>query len=314
MLKIIQKYMLIIALTIMGSQGFADSYPKRPTTFVVPWPPGTEEDILTRAIAEEFQKQYNIPTAVVNKPGGGASVGALFVKSKPADGYTIGSFVVGIPVAHPMAGTPGLETDTFEPVGIFLTYPFVLTVRADAPYNNMQQLAEYAKKNPVKLGHYGYALIPTKVALYAAKTLGFKFSGDAAFDSLNCSVLSSKDADILAGTLAETISCVQSGKAKVIVSQTDGRNGATPNVLTMAEQVDGLDLTLWNGLFVKKGTPQYIKDKIAVVAKRVVNMPIAKELSTSIGAQVYWQDANEANKRILKDTEKLKAINAVLEK
>ncbi|MGI9499287.1 MAG: tripartite tricarboxylate transporter substrate binding protein, partial [Geminicoccaceae bacterium] len=78
----------------------AEGYPEKPVNFIVPWPPGDLEDVLTRMIAEDFQAKYDVPAAVVNKPGGGGGPfpGAIEVANAPADGYTIGSFVIGIPV------------------------------------------------------------------------------------------------------------------------------------------------------------------------------------------------------------------------
>ena len=66
----------------------------------------------------------------------------------------------------------------------------------------------------------------------------------------------------------------------------------------MAEQVPGLDISLWNGLFVPKGTPQAVKDKLAAVAERVVMSDKARKLSQETGALVYWQNAEQAAARI----------------
>ena len=82
-----------------GAPALAE-YPEKPVNFIVPWPPGDLEDVLTRMIAEDFQAKYGVPAAVVNKPGGGGGPfpGAIEVAQAPADGYTIGSFVIGVPV------------------------------------------------------------------------------------------------------------------------------------------------------------------------------------------------------------------------
>ena len=63
-------------------------YPEQPVTFIVPWPPGDLEDVLTRMIAEDFQAEYGVPAAVVNRPGGGGGPfpGAIDVATAPADG------------------------------------------------------------------------------------------------------------------------------------------------------------------------------------------------------------------------------------
>ena len=115
------------------------------------------------------------------KPGGGDGPfpGALEVLNGPADGSMVGSFVIGVPIVGPMIDI-GIEEDSFTPVGIFLTYPFVLAASGDAPYSNMAELAAHAQDNDVVLGHFGAGLTPTKASFAAAKKMGFEFADDSA--------------------------------------------------------------------------------------------------------------------------------------
>jgi tripartite-type tricarboxylate transporter receptor subunit TctC len=147
---------LAIAMTAMAGTAMAE-YPEKPVSFVVPWPPGDLEDVLTRMIAEDFQAAYGVSAAVVNKPGGGGGPfpGAIEVANAPADGYTIGSFVIGVPILGHQIGIDDLAPAKFDPLGIFLTYPFVVATSKDAPYSTMEELAAYAKDNDVALGHFG---------------------------------------------------------------------------------------------------------------------------------------------------------------
>ncbi len=100
-----------IAMAAMSGAALAE-YPEKPVTFIVPWPPGDLEDVLTRMIAEEFQNQTGAPAAVVNRPGGGGIVGALEVANASADGYTVGSFVMGIPTVKTMGADAQIQRDT----------------------------------------------------------------------------------------------------------------------------------------------------------------------------------------------------------
>ena len=152
------------ALTVSATAALAE-YPEKPVNFIVPWPPGDLEDVLTRMIAEDFQNEYGVAAAVVNKPGGGGGPfpGAIEVANAPSDGYTIGSFVIGVPVIGHQIDIPPLTPAKFDPLGIFLTYPFVIAASADAPYSSMAELAEHAKSNDVALGHFGDVLTPTQV-------------------------------------------------------------------------------------------------------------------------------------------------------
>src|SRR5210317_733414 len=132
------KTVAAMALATVSAVGMAAAdYPERPVEFVVPWPPGDLEDVLTRMIAEDFQAEYGVPAAVVNKPGGGGGPfpGAIEVATAPADGYTIGSFVISVPLIGHVIGIPELTPEKFDPLGIFLTYPFVLATSGDAPYS-----------------------------------------------------------------------------------------------------------------------------------------------------------------------------------
>ena len=147
--KLVSMLLLGLAMCFAGA-AYAE-YPDKPVSFVVPWPPGDLEDVLTRMIADEFQSTYGVAAAVVNKPGGGGGPfpGAMEVANAPADGSMVGSFVIGVPVVGPNLGIDGLTSETFEPLGIFLTYPFVIATSGDAPYSSMQELASYAKSNKV---------------------------------------------------------------------------------------------------------------------------------------------------------------------
>jgi tripartite-type tricarboxylate transporter receptor subunit TctC len=287
-------------------------YPEKPVEFVVPWPPGDLEDVLTRMIAEDFQAAYGVPAAVVNKPGGGGGPfpGAIEVANAPADGYTIGSFIIAIPVVGPQIGIPELNPDPFEPLGNFLTYPFVIAAGGDAPYDDMAGLAEHAKSNDVVLGHFGAPLVPTQVTLGLAKKMGFSFASDAAFDALDCNTLASGDVDVINTTLQLILPCLDS--VKVLASIGSERIPLTPDVPTVGELAPSLDVALWNGLFVRKDTPQDVRDKIIAVAQKTVMSERAQELAAQTGATVYWQSADEVKAQIATDIETLSGIETLL--
>lgn len=287
-------------------------YPEKPVSFVVPFPPGDLEDVLTRLIADDFQEAYGVAAAVVNKPGGGGGPfpGAVEVANAPADGSTIGSFVIGVPVVGPQIGIPALSPDPFEPLGIFLTYPFVIAASADAPYDDMAGLAEYAKSNELALGHFGAPLIPTQVTLALAKSMGFEWGSDAAFDALDCNTLASGDADVINTTLQLILPCLDT--VNVLASVTGERINLVPGAPTVAELDPSLDISLWNGLFVHKDTPADIRERIIAVARETVMGERAQQIAEETGAQIYWVDAEAASVQIEKDIATTTAIDNVL--
>lgn len=300
---------LALGVSVVGpALAMADSYPERPVSFVVPWAPGDVEDLLTRMVAEEFQSEYGVAAAVVNKPsgGGGPFPGAAYVARQPADGYTVGSFVTGVPLVGPTVGIPELNPNPFEPVGIFMTYPFVIASGKDAPYSTMEELAVHSQDNNVVLGHYGNFLIPTQVTKAHAARAGIRYSSDAAYDVLDCNSIRSGDVDVMNTTIPAILPCIDD--INILVSITEERIRFAPDAPTVGEIHPDLDITLWNGLFVHKDVPQDVRDKIAAVAERVMASEAAQQLSADTGTLVYWQDAETSSARIEKDGETSAAI------
>ncbi len=140
--------------------------------------------------------------------------------------------------------------------------------------------------------------------------MGFAFSSDAAFDELNCNTLASGDIDVINTTFQLVLPCL--GELKVLASIGAERLSLTPNVPTVAELAPDLNVALWNGLFVHKGTPQDVREKIITVAKKTVMSDRAKKLASETGAVVYWQSAADVKTLIQSDIKTLKHIGKVL--
>ena len=307
----------ILGAALLGAMAatgvFAGEYPEKPVNFIVPFPPGDLEDVLTRMIADDFQAKYGVAAAVVNKPGGGGGPfpGAIEVASAPADGYTVGSFVIGVPVIGHKIGIPELTPEQFDPLGIFVTYPFVLAAAGDAPYSTLEEMADYAKSNDLALGHFGGPLVPTRITMAYAKTAGFEWGSEAAFDALDCNTLASGDADVINTTLQLIQPCL--GDVKVLAALTEERIPLVPDAPALNEIVPELNLALWNGLFVTKDTPQAVRDKIIAVAKATVMSDRAQQVAKDTGASIYWQEAEPSAARIAADGATLEKIGAMLE-
>lgn len=297
-----------VAASLGAMSSAVAEYPERPVTFVVPWPPGDLEDQLTRIIADAMTKETGKPAKVVNRPGGGAVEGATFVSQASPDGYTVGSFVIDVPTMHVIKGNAPYDRTTFEPVGIFLTYPFALVAKKDAPYGTLQELAAYSQSNPVVLGHFGYDLVPTMATFKAAKELGIRFSADVPAEMLDCATLESGDVNVMNTTMALVLPCLD--KVKVLAAYTDTPLGLFPDAQLLKDAAPGNDVTLWNGLFVPKGTPQEVKDRIAAIAEKAVMGEQAQEIAKATGAGVYWMGETEAKARIDADYVKAEALIA----
>lgn len=307
------KLAMTLCAGLMTATTALAEYPEKPVNFVVPFPPGDLEDILTRMIAEDFGDEYGVPAAVVNKPGGGGGPfpGAVDVALAPADGYTVGSFVLDVSLIGPHIGIEPLNPNPFEPIGIFVTYPFVIAAGGDAPYNTMEELAEYAKSNDVALAHFGAELTPTQVTFAMAKEMGFEYASEAAFDAIDCNTFASGDADVGNTTLQLILPCLD--QVKVLASMTSDRIPLTPDAPTIGEIVPDLAMITANGLFVHKDTPQDVRDKIIAVAEKTMMSERAQDLAKQTGAEVYWMNAEESQALLDTNTEIMGRISEILE-
>jgi len=216
-----KKYLVSAAAILAATTTMAIAeYPDRPVSFVVPFPPGDLEDILTRMLAEDFSAEYGVPASVVNKPGGGGGPfpGAIEVANEAADGYTIGSFVMDVPLVGPLIGIPDLDPNPFEPLGIFVTYPMVLAAHKDAPYDTIEELAAYSQDNSVVVAHFGPELTPTQQVMSLAAKTGVNFAADVGVDVTDCNVLNAGDAQVINTSLPIVLPCLDD--LKVLVSFT----------------------------------------------------------------------------------------------
>ncbi len=301
------------AIALLAPLSAQAEYPEKPVSFVVPWPPGDLADITTRIIADEFQATYGVASAVLNKPGGGGGPfpGAVYVAQQPADGYTIGALVNAIPAFGDQVGIPQLNPNPFEPLGIYLTYPFVIASRGDLPFDSVEGLAEYSQENPVVLGHFGSKLLPTRATFALAATTGIEFASNAAFDALDCNTLASGDVDVMTVTVQTILPCIDS--VNVLAAFGDTRLPVAPDAPAVAEIVPDLNLSLWNGLFVHKDTPQDIRDKITEVGKKAVESQRMQDIAEQTGALIRWKTKEEADAQIASDKAALATIEKLLQ-
>ena len=138
----------------------AQTFPNGPISIVVPLAPGDAADISARAMGEEISRLLSTPVLVVNRPGGGGTIGANSVVQSAKNGHTIlfaqNSALTFRPVLEPQS-VPYDPLRDLIPLAIASRTPSVLVVRSDAPYKTFAELIEYAKKRPgqVRIGHPG---------------------------------------------------------------------------------------------------------------------------------------------------------------
>ena len=119
-------------------------FPDRLVTIVVPWPAGGRTDAATRIWAPFLEQELGVPVVVANRPGGGGVVGARAVARAGADGYSHGVFSISHSLAQ-WTKTPPFELEAYTPVVLAFSTPFVLAVKADVPWKNVQDFGAAAR-------------------------------------------------------------------------------------------------------------------------------------------------------------------------
>ena len=133
--------------------GAEAKYPTRPINFIIPFSPGGSSDLAVRLLAKEAEKYLGQPIVVMNKAGGGGTVGTAAIASAKPDGYTIGQ----CPGGAPLFTLPYLEKIPYNPlkdlkfIMEFVDLTFGVIVKADSPFKTLKDLIAYARQNPGKV-------------------------------------------------------------------------------------------------------------------------------------------------------------------
>src|SRR5512139_2450840 len=143
----------VLALLLQVPLLRAETYPTHTIQVVIPGAPGDAVDLAGRVAIEELEKILKVPVVVVNKPGGGASVGTDFVAKAKKDGYTLLYSMSSGLVYNPAFNPEEIPYNTlrdFDPLALHVTFPDGIWVRTEAPWKNFAEVIDYSKKNPGK--------------------------------------------------------------------------------------------------------------------------------------------------------------------
>jgi tripartite-type tricarboxylate transporter receptor subunit TctC len=275
-----------LALTT-GSALAQDKWPSRAITLVAPYPPGASTDFIARLIRDPLEEQLKVPVVVENKPGAGGTTGAQLVAKSPPDGYTF-MVTVNAPVtmnSHMQKNYPMDPMKSFTPVIKVADVVMTLAVNAKLPINNVQELIDYAKKNPNEKLSFGSAgvgsahhiageLLKQKTGLNMVH-VPYKGGGPAIQD------LVAGHIPISFGTTPAVMPQAQAGTIRIIALAEVKRSPDLPNVPTVSETVPGVDTFTWVGVFAPLGTPKPIVDRVnAIIAETIKKPDVIAKLKT----------------------------------
>lgn len=239
------------------------AYPSSPLTYIVPWNPGGGTDTASRALAAVLQDVLGEPVNVVNRTGGGGVIGHLALAQAEPDGYTIGAVTVEITMMH-WAGLTDLTYEDYTPLALLMNNPAALTVRADAPWDTVEDLVDALRENP---GTY-LASGTSKGGIWDLARIGFLEAAglpETAMPWVPSQGAAPALQELLAGgisvvtaALAETDALRRAGQVKVLAVMADERLANAPEVPTLKES--GIDWSL--GGWVGVGTPAGLPDSV----------------------------------------------------
>ena len=277
----------------MPWSAFADDYPSKPIELIVPASAGGGTDALARVFAEVTKKDLPQPFVVNNKPGASGVIGMNDVLASRADGYKL-CMVIAEVTTLPNLGLAKFDYTKFEPIARLNADPAAITVRADAPWNTLEEFLADAKARPgdMKLGNAGSGSVYHLSAIGLEDKAGVKFN-HVPFSGAAPAVVAllGGHIDALDVSPAEVGPHVLGGKLKMLGIMADARIPAFSNVPTFKERNIDLALGTWRGLAAPKGTPKPIIDVLRATARKASEDPNFKEGLNKLNLGYAYLDA-----------------------
>ena len=290
----VQKFFIVLAITLSFSVAYAQTFPEHPIVLVVPNPPGGLVDTSARLLSEPLTRVIGQPVIVDNKPGASGNTAYQYVAKAKPDGYTLLISYSGYHVGNPalMDKLPWDPIKDFSPIALLTVSTNVIAVHPSVPVNNLKEFIAYAKANPGKLnyasqGNGSVSHIGTEIFKQITGVemvhVPYKGSGPAVQDVLAGQV------QVFITTPPSVMQHVQSGKLKALAVTGKTRHPGMPNVPTTAEAgLPTFQLESWVALYAPAGTPAPVITKLTDSVKSSLALPEVKERADSAGVELRY--------------------------
>jgi tripartite-type tricarboxylate transporter receptor subunit TctC len=280
------------ALPVASRITWAQPYPARTITLIVPFPPGGSTDVGARVVADHMSRTLGQQIVVQNVSGAGGTTGSTRAMRADPDGYTIlmgqmGTHAASVALYPNLAYKPDVD---FEPIGMVTAFPLIIAARKDFPAQDLNEFVAYVKANYNKLNqaHAGVGSIFFTTCLLLNSILDVKptlvpFSGGApAMNALVAGQVDYMCADIVTGGPQ-----LEPGKIKVYAIASAARNPAMPDVPTTVEAgLPAFQASAWNGLFAPKATPKPILDKLVDALDKALDDEATRKRLAVLGGDI----------------------------
>jgi len=299
----------------MGAKESAtiEKYPAKPITIIVPFAAGGGLDMVARTLEKHAQQHLGQPFVVVNKPGGGATIGMNELAGASPDGYTIGVVPVSV-MLQPLYGPTRYHyLSALDPLAKVVTAPTIISTMTNQPWQNLSDLVEYAKKHPgeIKFGHAGLgSAVHITGEAFAQETgidiVQVPFKGD----SESLAALLGGHIQLIITTPAPIKEHIKNGTIRPLGVAVEKRLTIPgfENVPTLKEQGINVALSFWNGIAAPKGLPFTEKASLAAALRQMINDPTFKNDMEGVGMPVEYLGPDEFGDEWILDDAKLRKI------
>jgi tripartite-type tricarboxylate transporter receptor subunit TctC len=285
------------------------AYPERPIRFIVPAAAGNSGDISTRIVVAEMSKAMGQPIVVDNRPGASGSIAMDIIAKAPPDGYTIGTGNL-LTLALNRSVLPKLPYDPsrLQPVVLYTHVPLLLAVTVSLPVKSVQELIDYARRNPGKLlfASSGNATT-THVSAELFKTMTGTSMVHVPYKGSTLAIadLTAGRVNVMFDNIPSISPHAKAGKVRGLAVTSAKRVPAYPELPTVAEAgVPGYEVTGWGGFIAPGGTPKAIVARLNAEANQALALPSVTEKLTSLGSEVAGGTPEQFADLIRKETVK----------
>jgi len=302
----------IFSACILASGASAQTYPDRPVTMLVAFPPGGADDATARIIQDPMQDALGQPIVIENVGGAGGTIAAAKAARAEPDGYTILLHQVGLAAAMTLYPNRTFDAEKdFVTIGLINTTAVVLAGRPTLPPNNFNELLRWMKQpgQSIKVGHPGVGSFGHLADVLVMQELGvratqvpYRGAGPALVDLLSGQVDLGPISAVVAGPLVNT------GKLKAYATIGRKRFAGLPSLPTMGELgYKKLDIDFWHMLLAPAGTPRPIVDKLNSALRAALADAKVDKTFAEGGMDLYQEDEEtpEAASALLKREIKL---------
>jgi tripartite-type tricarboxylate transporter receptor subunit TctC len=285
-------FAIALALCAAGLPAHADTFPSRPITLIVPYPPGGSTDVTARIMADKMGLLLGQPVVVENVGGAGGSLGVGRVARATPDGYTIdigqwdthvGAIIYNI--------NYDLQTD-FAPIGLMTVNPQLLIARKTFPADDLKALVDWMKAHPGDAkfvnqnasGQVG-AILLQKLTDTQVLLVPYRGAAPAMTDLISGQV------DLAVFQAAVSMPQVKAGTLKALANLSPQRSATLPDIPTSDEAgVPGFYMSGWFGLFAPKGTPADVIAQINIAMVQALADPAVRGRLSDLGLDIATRD------------------------